>query len=497
MDKESKSYKQVFKATSIFGGVQVFNILIAVLRSKLVAVLLGPAGMGIVSLFTTTIGLITGITNFGLGTSAVKNIAAAEGSGNNEKLGKTVAVFRRLIWITGGGGFVLTLILAPWLSELAFKDKSYTLGFLLVSVTLLFSQISHGQNVILRGMRKIQFLAKASMFGALGGLLISIPLYYFFGENGIVPAIILTSVSTLSISWFYANKVKIPIMTIDKEIFQTEGKEMLKMGFLISMSGLIAMGTAYIVRIFISNSGSLVDVGLFTAGFSIIGTYAGMVFTAMSTDYYPRLSAVANDNIKCNEAINQQAEIALLILAPILIIFLVFVQWGVILLYSKEFLGIVDMLLWATLGVFFKALSWCIGFVFLAKSATKVYFWNELTANAYILVFNIIGYKYFGLTGLGVSFLIAYLIYFIQVFLVSKSLYRFSMSKVNLQIFGLQFLIAVVCFFVVNFLDKAFAYPIGIVLIFLSGLYSWRKLNKRINITEFILNKVGNRKVLK
>lgn len=491
MSENKDSYKQIFKATSIFGGVQVFNIFIAILRSKIIAIFLGPIGMGLVSIFTSSIALITGLTNFGLGTSAVKNVAAAAGSGDQKKLSEIVAVFRRLVWITGVTGLIFTIIIAPWLSEIAFGNKKYTIDFILISVTLLLTQINAGQNVILQGIRKIQYMAKASMLGALAGLLISYPLYYFYRQQGILPAIILTSVSTLLLSWYYANKVKIPKVKVEKTIFKIEGRQMLKMGFLISMSNLITIGSAYIVRIFISNNGGLVDVGLFTAGFAIIGTYAGMVFTAMGTDYYPRLAIAAHDNLKCKQEINQQAEIALLILSPFLVILLVFVKWGIILLYSKEFLGVVNMIHWATLGIFFQALSWSIAYVFLAKSASKVYFWNELITTIYMLALNILGYYFFGLSGLGISFFAGYFFYFIQMFTVSKRLYGFSLDKNTVRIFLVQFLVAITSFCCVQLLSNSLAYSIGGILIIFSSLYSWKELNKRINLKQIVIKKLS------
>ena len=85
MTEQQKSYRQIFKATSLFGGVQVFKIIISIVRSKFVAVLLGPAGMGIAGLLTSTTGFVSALTNFGLGTSAVKNVAAASATGNEVK----------------------------------------------------------------------------------------------------------------------------------------------------------------------------------------------------------------------------------------------------------------------------------------------------------------------------------------------------------------------------------------------------------------------------
>ena len=43
-ETEKQEYKNSLKATSLFGGVQVYNIIITILKSKVVALLLGPGG---------------------------------------------------------------------------------------------------------------------------------------------------------------------------------------------------------------------------------------------------------------------------------------------------------------------------------------------------------------------------------------------------------------------------------------------------------------------
>lgn len=494
MSEQQSSYRQIFKATSILGGVQFFIIIISVIRSKFIAILLGPAGLGIVSIFTSTIALLAQITNFGLGTSAVKNIAIAAESGNIEKLAKTTAVFKKLVVLTGLLGFIVALALSPFLSEIAFGNKKYTAGFVVLSITLLFTQISAGQNVILQGMRKIQYMAKATAVGSVVGLIVSLPLYYFWNQDGIVPSIILTTIATLIISSYYVKKVPIPKWDIDETVFRTEGKDMLRMGILICFSGVITLVVAYIIRIYISKTGGLNDVGYFTAGFAIINTYVGMIFSAMATDYYPRLSSVAHDNGLCRETINEQAEIALLILSPILVIFLVFINWGVILLYSKEFIEVVPMVHWATLGIFFKALSWPIAFIFLAKGASKIFFWNELLANVYILVTNVLGYYYFGLKGLGISFLVSYLVYFIQVLWIANKLYQFKLYSSTTKIFLLQFLLASICFVAVYYFNIFIAYSVGLLMIIISSYISFTGLEKRLKFIVIIKEKFNRKK---
>lgn len=495
MTEQQTSYRQIMKATSLFGGVQVFNIIISIIRSKFIAILLGPAGMGIAGLLSSTTSLIGGLTNFGLGTSAIRDVAAANSTGNESRIATIVTVLKRCVWATGIIGTLVMLVLSPWLSQLTFGNRDYTLAFIWISVTLLFSQLSTGQLVVLQGMRKLQYLAKASLTGSALGLIITIPIYYRFGIDGIVPSIIFTSVISFLLSWYFAKKVKIEPIKISMERTFAEGKNMLIMGFMISMSGLISMGASYLVSIFISNTGSVSQVGLYVAGFAIINGYVGLIFSAMGTDYYPRLSAVAHSNELCKQTINQQAEIALLILAPILMVFLVFIKWVVIILYSNKFIAVDAMIHWAALGILFKATSWAIAFILLAKGASNLFFWNELVANIYLFILNILGYHFMGLTGLGISFMIGYLLYLIQVFILCKKKYQFSFDSAFIRIFAIQFSLAISCFIIIKFIAQPYSYIIGMALILISSWYSYKELDKRLGIKSIIENFIKKEKV--
>ena len=129
MSEQQTSYRQIMKATSLFGGVQLFQIIISIIRSKFVAVLLGPAGMGVVGLLTSTTGFVSALTNFGLGTSAVKNISESNATQSEHRIATVITVMRRMVWITGLLGAVITLVFSPWMSQITFGNKDYTLAF--------------------------------------------------------------------------------------------------------------------------------------------------------------------------------------------------------------------------------------------------------------------------------------------------------------------------------------------------------------------------------
>lgn len=477
------------KSASIFGGVQLFQIIIGIVRSKFIAILLGPLGIGISGIFQSTIALITAVTGFGLSTSSIKSISSALTEADEEKVGQIVAVFKKLIFCTGLFATIVTLMLSSLLSKITFGNYNYTCAFAILSITLLINQISEGFSVLIRAKREVKLIAKSSIVGSALGLLGTIPLYYFFKINGIVPAIILTSFISFLLNYYFSEKVSFKKVKVGFVEFKAESKGMIKLGIMISLSNVISLLFYYILRVYINSSGSTIDVGLYTAGFAMINTYVGMIFNAMATEYFPKLSEVANDTLEMNATVNQQAEIALLIISPLLVFFIFFSVWVIKLLYSVSFLGITQMVILSASGMIFKLLSWAITFIFLAKGASKFYLTSETFFNILMLILNLVGYKYFGLTGLGVSFLISYVVYTLQVFYVAKKYFAYNIDKHLRRLFIRNVMLVLLSLFCMLFLKDFFLYLSGSLLILITSAYNFYLLNRRLEIKNYIKNK--------
>ncbi|MDD4000833.1 MAG: O-antigen translocase [Bacilli bacterium] len=484
--EERTSYRSILKATSLFGGVQLWKILIEIVKQKIIAILLGPSGMGISGLYTSTTSLIQGLTSMGLSTSAVKNVAEANGTADFTRISRVVTVLRKLVWVTGLLGMITVIVFSPFLSKSTFGNYDYTVPFIYLSLTLLLQQLSAGQSVVLQGMRKLKDLAKSGVLGSFFGLIISIPIYYFYRIDGIVPTLILSSITTLSLTWFFSRKIKLETQKITpKQTFQ-EGKEMLKMGLAMSLSNILVLGIGYIIRIFIARIGGTEEVGLFTAGFAIVSGYVGLIFNAMGTDYYPRLAGVNKDNAKCKEMINQQAEIAILILAPIIMIFLLIAPFAISILYSDKFIPITGYMQWAMLGMMFKAASWAISFLFIAKADMKTFLFNEISIKFFNVPLYLLMYNYFGLEGLGIGFMVNYFIYLILVYSMSKRKYNFNFSSSFKRIFLFLLILVITCFLFLYLWESNNVYIPTIILTVLCCIYSFNALDKQMQIVSFI-----------
>lgn len=487
-NSQTSSYRSIFKATSIFGGVQIYQILIGIIKQKFVAILLGTTGMGIQGLYQSAIQMVQSFTSMGLAQSAVRDVSEANGVGDTYRIGRTVAIVRRLVWITGLLGMVATIVFSPVLSKTSFGDYSYILPFILLSVILLLDQICVGQKVVLQGMRRLKYLAKASAIGVTVGLFISVPLYYFMGTNGIVPALITTSLTALLLSWYYSHKVEIERVRVTTKEAIRGGGVMLKLGIAMSINAILGTGLAFVLQAFIRYVGSVEQVGLYAAGFAIMNTYVGMVFNAMSTDYFPRLSAVNNDNERCKEIINQQGEIAVLILAPIIISCIILMPFLIRLIYSEEFLPANDYISWAILGLMFKAASFSVSYVFLAKAESKVFIINETIAKIYMISLEILGYYLFGLVGLGIAFLITYFMYSIQVYIVARRKYDFRFTNTFKKVFAILFVIVFAVFILVHAWQSTWVYFPLVLLFCVCSAYSLKEMNKRMNFKEILHN---------
>lgn len=494
MSEEKSAYRQVFKATSLFGGVQVFQILIAVIRSKVIAVLLGPVGMGISGLLFTTLNFISELTGAGLDRSAVKDISAAYGKKNQEKIMEVLGVLRRLVWFTGLLGAFLTLVLSPWLSVWAFDTGDFTFAFAWIAVAILIKQLAYGNLVVLQGLRKLKSLAKANLIGSAVGLVIVIPLYYYFRIDAIAPAILISFLMTFLFSRYFAKQVKVePQKVTTREAF-SKGKEMIQLGVTMSVSSLLVALGMFLTQLFVSNVGGVDEVGFYHAGVVIINSYVGMIFNAMSTDYYPRLAAIADDIVKIRETVLHQAYIAVLLITPIIILFIIFSEIVIILLYSREFLPVVDFLLWAILGTIFKAVSFSMGYIFIAKGDSRLFVKNAVVFNVLLLTLNILGYYFGGLVGLGFSFFVYYILHLLLVGIITKVAYNFYFPK---SFYGLFLLCLVLCGLAFGFSqveNSLIQYSGFAITLLISGVISVYLLNKKMDLLEVVQSYIRNKK---
>jgi len=474
LSKDNSTYKEIAKSTWIFGSSQVVVLLVNVLKTKFIAIFLGTQGYGLISLFNSTINLIGSLTGFGLGTSAIKDIAEYKET-NYEKSLETVSLVRKLVWYTGVLGMFFFIALSPFLSNFIFGNKDYTWAFVILSFSILINQLTIGNSVILTGLRKRKNLANANMSGAILGFVFSIPLYYLFGEKAIVPTILISSFVSFLRSKYFTREIDVPKNNLSFKESLVKGKPMLLMGLMLSLTSVFTFLKAFVLRIFIEKTGGIDQVGLFHSGFVLINVYLGMIFSVMSKDYFPNLASKIFDHKQTENLMNKQLIFGLTIISPLLCLFIVFNNYLIVLLFSVKFKLMHLMIAWAVLGTIFKLVSWTQSYYILTKGNNKRFVLNELSAVIFTTILSIIFYYYYSLTGLGIAYFLGYIYYALQTNLLSKYWYGFQFSINSFFFILLNSLIVGLCFYSSIIIKVNF---LGFLLLFISICISYFKMKK-------------------
>jgi O-antigen/teichoic acid export membrane protein len=491
---ESKSsYLQIVKATSIFGGMQFLNIIISIVRTKLIAIFIGPAGMGIISLLNSALNMVSGITGLGIETSAIKHISEQYNSTDLNTVSPIIAIVKKIAFVTGIFGTLVVFLFSSWLSELSFGNTNYTYLFICLSITLLFKQLSVGQMVVFQGLRKLKILAKANFFGNLIGLFFSIPLYYYYRIDAIVPTIVVTSVLSLLVSFYYSRKIRIKKATISNAQLFVEGRSIIKLGIMLTLSGLLTLLSSYIIQIYVLKSGGLQEVGFYNAGFILLNSYVGIVFTVMSTDYFPKLSSICNDNKKIRVSVMEQSYMSIFIITPIIILFLTFVPLIIKILYTSKFISIIPMVCFGILAMLFRAVSWSMGFILLAKGDSNMFIRTAFGFNFLSVILNVLGYYFYELEGLGFSYLIYYLIHLVVVKIITKTRYDFYFDNAFYRTYAVCIMMCVATFFMRYIPNPFLKYSLMTMMIVLSLGFVLHHLNEKIGF-KFLVNSISKRK---
>ena len=494
MQKEaSDSYSHVLKYTGIFGGVQGLNIVVSLVRNKLIAVLLGPNGMGLASLFNTTVNFISQATNFGISFSAVKHVSELFERGDEAAIAHFVKVVRAWALLTALIGMLVCVVVGPLLSDYTFAWGDHTLHFILLAPAVGLMAITGGEMAILKGARQLRSLAVIQIFNVLAALVISIPIYYFYNQTGIVPVIVLMALTSMLLTIRHSYRLY-PLQLSGANGVLGEGMAMVRLGVAFVVAGVLGSGAEMLIRSYLNVvSGDLDVVGLYNAGFMLTITYAGMVFSAMETDYFPRLSSVNSDVAATNLTVNRQIEVSLLIVSPMLAALIIGLPILIPLLFSSKFLPMVGMAQLSVFAMYIKAVSLPVSYLTLAKGDSVGYMVLEAIYDVLLVLLIIFGYGQWGLLGTGVALSLSYVFDILLVGAYTYWRYHYRVSMQVLQYAAIQFTLGVAVY-IVTLVDNPLIYWLLGTLICLASLFvSISILHQKTSLWSALINKMKNR----
>lgn len=406
------SYRTILRSSSIIGSAQVINIAASLVKMKAVAVILGPAGVGLAGLYLSLIQTASTIAALGVGTVGTRQIAAAHAEGGDEAVGRTR---RALFWgtmVLSVIGAALFWLASGWMARVILEDESRANDVAWLSLGVVLTVAAGSQNALLAGLRRIGDRARIKVGSGVIAAGLSVLAVWLWGAQGLLAMILIAPVVTFLLGHIYVARLGPPAgQPIRLSEMSREWRAMVTLGFAFMLSGVVMTLGILAARTLVQRELGTDALGQFQAAWAIGMTYLGFVLGAMGSDYYPRLTAAMRDPTAAGQLVNEQTEVALLLCAPVLLVMLGLAPWVIKLLYSAEFGPAVEILRWQLLGDVLKVMSWPLGFVILAAGAGKTYIATESIGMAVLLLGMFLLLPVMGVTASGVAFLLMYVAY--------------------------------------------------------------------------------------
>ncbi len=489
--QEDTSYDHVLKYTGVFGGVQVLTMLVSIIRNKFAAVWLNKAGMGFFMMYSNVSSFVSSASNAGIPFSAVKNLSEIYEEGDADKIESYILTVRSMSLWSAFLGALLCVLMAPLISFFSFDgDWGYTLEVALLSPMIFALAVTNGELSILKAMRRLKCVAVVSVVSVLFTLVSVLPFFYLWHSDGVIPALVVNSIVLMFVHLHFSLKLFPWRVNMFSRAMWRQGLSMIRIGVPYVVAGVFNAFTALAIPAVILYFGDMSDVGLYKVGYGLMVVYAGMVFVAVETDYFPRLSAVHNNPGRMNYAINQQIDICVLFMAPLLLFIILAMPLIIRVLYSAEFLPVADMAICSAFYMFFRAVMLPIGYTSLAKGDTVTFLIMDVVYDIFSFAIIAAGFYWGGVVGVGVGLSVASLldVLMIATYYSRRYGFRFFPSTVRLVFLQACLLLAgvLLCLYASLLLRVVF----GVLLLLVSTYVSFMVLKKQTTILTVLKKKI-------
>ena len=425
--------RTIAKNVGIFGGAQVFSVLAALIRTKFAAVFIGTAGVGLSAVYNTIVTFYSNVAGLGLSFSGVKHLSEVYAQGDKDSFCEEVARLRTLGLLGAIGGFFLSLVFAPVLSYFYFEDWSQTLAFALLSFFIAVNIFAGVELAVLKSMQKTRSLAMSAIWLAVVSVVFSVPFYVLCGVRGVICAVMISGISGALITIWLGHRaiglgIASPLANMHKQNIADllrHSRPVIVLGIAFLLGGVVASGSEMIIQGYLSATSSLSVLGLYKAGDQLSITYTGMIFTAVSNDFYPRLSAVNNKINERNILISRQIKVLLFITVPLVALFVMLVPYILPILFDNTFNPVSRMVQIASLSIIVKSVTMPLNFLPLSLGKSLDYLCLEGAFWILLVPLVILGFAYGGLDGTGIAILLCHVIELVYVILFCRIRYGY------------------------------------------------------------------------
>ena len=465
-------YNRILKYAGVFGSVQMLAMLVTLVLNKVKSVWLGPACFGITESMNRNTDVVKNLTNLGIQTVAVPEISRTVGA-DADATGDSILITRSWALLTAIAGMAVCLLMSPFLSRWAFAgDAGYTVGFMLMSFAVAAAAVTGGEMAVLRGTGLMRQVALSQLFTSIVSLCLSVPLYWFFKLDGIIPALVLSALGTMTVTCCYSFRAyPYSSRPFSGQVLR-KGFGMIGFGVFFTVAAFLGAWAWSIIAKFLMDKGGQELTGIYSAGYMLVTYFATLLLTVNDSEYFPRLSSVAADKERLQSTVDSQAQAMLMLSAPLVICFIIVMPLVVyVVLEYGKFHNSIALAQLAVAGVFFKSVSQPIACIVLAKSDQVTYLIQETICYILLVICVICGFNLYGTVGIGIALAFWELLYLGMVLTISRIRYGYRLAGKVVMSFLIQ-TVLVAGASALSVYDGKGALVAGFALLAVSGVYT-------------------------
>jgi PST family polysaccharide transporter len=442
---------------------------------KILAVLLGPKGVGTLAILNQFHVVVMTITGLGLSNGIIKYVASYESEGNHAAAKKVYVNSFQIVILVAASAFVLCFLLSSNMSNWILGDSNYSYFVIIYALSLPLAVFPVIASSVLRGLKKINSLAKINILKSFISLLLIIPIVYFFRLEGAAFSVLIITTVHLFLTKFYLKKEKKNYHVIDWQALDSSIlKKLFPYGFASLLTGATYYFSHLLLKMIIVHTLGIKMTGIYQPIWALTMTYPAMVLTSMSAYSFSRLCELPT-NKDIVEELNGIIRVTLLLIVPVMFFLLVGRRAIIQILYSSDFLEAIEYMPVQILGDFFRVLVWTIGMFLLPTKRIQAFIWLGVLPDALLVILAAILVGQYKLHGIVAGFSICYLLTFLIYYLYSQKTIGFRLWRRNVKLIVASFsalaAINVICWY----LDPVQGLGLNIAIIFIWTLFSIRK----------------------
>ena len=377
------SSASALRRTLVLAAASALVVAFGLVRTKVVALELGPRGVGTLALLLSLASFLSVVFQFGFGATSIRQIAFLDGRGTLDQRDELrSALYSAMLWLAVAGA-ILVLIAARPLAVEVLGDGRLEDEVRLSSLIVLASVSSAAAIADLYGLRRAKALAGLQSAAAAAATAIVVAAAVAEAallETALVASAIVSASAALLYSRCLPKRPRIRL----RRVLSVMG-ETWKLSVVFLANAVITAASMLLVRVLIDNELGRAATGEFQAAFLVSATLVGFLITALESDYLPRLSALADRPAAMNQEANDQLRLMLLLATPIIVVLIASAPTVVQILYSNRFVEAVALLRIMLLGEFAHVAATAVGLILVGRASLGRHLVIQVASNAVLL----------------------------------------------------------------------------------------------------------------